>query len=146
VLLFPNNKEECMNKVTVLALTLVLGFALAAGAYAAQGQSETGAAAGQPSTSTGKTTGSPSQPATGPIISPNTAGHVETIEGQLLRIEKDIYVIKDLTGREVTLKTDKNTKVDGNIAANDQVVARASSIKSKHKASGTWHAESIKKR
>ena len=64
----------------------------------------------------------------------------------MLRVEKDIYVVKDLGGREVTLKTDKSTKIDGNIAAHDQVVTRASSIKSKHKDSGTWHAESIKKR
>jgi len=135
-----------MKSLTVIALNVLLGFALAAGVYADQGHSETGAAAGQPSTSTGKTTQSPSQPAPGPIISPNTAGHIETIEGELLRIEKDIYVIKDLTGREVTLKVDKDTKVDGNIAAHDQVVARASSIKSKHKEGGTWHAESIKKR
>ncbi len=135
-----------MKTIAILSLNLLVGFALAAAAYAAEGHSETGAAAGQPSTSTGKTTESPSQPATGPIISPNTAGHIETIEGELLRVEKNIYVIKDLTGREVTLKTDKHTKIDGNIAAHDQVVARASSLKSKHKEGGTWHAASIKKR
>lgn len=135
-----------MKSLTMLSVNVLLGLALGAGAYAGSGKTDASGAAGQPSTATGKTTESPSQPATGPIISPNTAGHVETIEGELLRIEKDIYVVKDLSGREVTLKTDKNTKIDGNIAAHDQVVARASSIKSKHKASGTWHAESIKKR
>jgi len=135
-----------MKSLTMLSMNVLLGLTLAAGAYAAQGQTESGADAGQPSTSTGKTTESPSQPAPGPIISPNTAGHVETIEGELLRIEKDVYVVKDLTGREVTLKVDKDTKIDGNIAAHDQIVARASSIKSKHKEKGTWHADSIKKR
>ena len=135
-----------MKRFTILSLGVLLSFALAAGAHAVEGKSDAGASAGQPSTATGKTTESPSQPAPGPIISPQTAGHVETIEGELLRIEKDIYVVKDLKGREVTLKTDKDTKIDGNIAAHDQVVARASSLKSKHKESGTWHAESIKKR
>jgi uncharacterized protein YdeI (BOF family) len=128
-----------MKSLTMLSINVLLGLTLAAGAYAAQGQTESGAAAG-------KTTESPSQPAPGPIISPNTAGHVETIEGELLRIEKDVYVVKDLTGREVTLKVDKDTKIDGNIAAHDQIVARASAIKSKHKEKGAWHADSIKKR
>jgi hypothetical protein len=135
-----------MKTLTMLSVNVLLGLALVSGGYADQGKHDAGASAGQPSTATGKTTESPSQPAPGPIISPNTAGHVETIEGELLRIEKDIYVVKDLKGREVTLKVDKDTKIEGNIAAHDQIVARASSIKSKHKEGGTWHADSIKKK
>ena len=135
-----------MKSMITLSVNVLLGFTLAAGAYAVEGKTDAGGAAGQPSTSTGKKTESPAQTAPGPIISPSTAGHIETIEGELLRIEKDVYIVKDLSGREVTLKVDKDTKIDGNIAAHDQIVARATSLKSKHIESGTWHADSIKKR
>jgi hypothetical protein len=134
-----------MKRMTMLSLGMLLGCALATSAYAAQGQTDAGGASGKPSSPTGKKE-SPAQPAPGPIINPQTAGHIETIEGELLRIESNIYVIKDLTGREVSLKVDKDTKMDGNIVPHDQIVARASAIKSKHKESGTWHADSIKKR
>ena len=106
-----------MKSMITLFVNVLLGFTLAAGAYAVEGKTDAGGAAGQPSTSTGKKTESSAQPAPGPIISPGTAGHIETIEGELLRIEKDVYIVKDLSGREVTLKVDKDTKIDGNIAA-----------------------------
>jgi hypothetical protein len=41
---------------------------------------------------------------------------------------------------------DKDTKVDGNIAPNDHIVARATALKKQHAESGNWHAESINKR
>jgi hypothetical protein len=140
-----DNKEECMKTLAVLSLTVLLGLALAAGAYAVQGQTDAGGVAGQPSSPAGKKE-SPAQPAPGPIISPQTAGHIETIEGELLRIDKGIYTVKDLTGKEVSLMVDKDTKVDGNIVPHDQIVARATSMKTKHAEKGTWHADTIKKR
>ena len=134
-----------MKSITILSLTALLGVALAAGAYAVQGQTDAGGVAGQPSSPTGKKE-SPSQPAPGPIINPQTAGHIETIEGELLRIERGVYIIKDVSGKEVSLKVDKDTKMDGNIVPHDHIVAHATAIKTKHKESGLWHADSIKKR
>ena len=134
-----------MKRFTILSLGVLLGFALAAGAYAVQEKTDAGGAAGQPP-GAGKKAESPSQPAPGPIISPQTAGHTETIEGELLRIDRDIYVVKDATGKEVSLKVDKDTKLEGNVVLHDQIVARATAMKSQHAESGKWHADSIKKR
>jgi uncharacterized protein YdeI (BOF family) len=134
-----------MKRFTILSLGVLLGFALAAGAYAVQEKTDAGGAAGQPPAA-GKKAESPSQPAPGPIISPQTAGHTETVEGELLRIDGDTYVVKDATGKEVNLKVDKDTKLEGNIAAHDQIVARATAMKSQHAEAGKWHADSIKKK
>jgi hypothetical protein len=134
-------RRNAMKKFTTLSLGVLLGFALAASVYAAEGQKD----AGKPS-GTEKKTESPSQPAPGPIISPQTAGHVETVEGELLRIDRDIYVVKDPTGKEVSLKVDKDTKMEGNIVLHDQIVVRATAMKKQHTESAPWHADSIKKR
>ena len=132
-----------MKRMVILSLGVLVTFALVAGTYADQGQAGSGGASGP---ATGKKTESPAQPAPGPIISPKTAGHVETIEGELLRIDKDVYVVKDVSGKEVSLVVDKDTKTEGNIAAHDQIVAQATAIKKEHAQKGKWHADSIKKR
>ena len=132
-----------MKRIVMLSLGVLVTFALVAGAYADQGQAGSGGASGP---GTGKKTESPSQAAPGPIISPKTAGHVETIEGELLRIDNDIYVVKDVSGKEVSLVVDKDTKTEGNIAAHDQIIAQATAMKKEHTQKGKWHADSIKKR
>src|SRR5437016_300078 len=119
-----------MKKNTLFALGVLLSLALAAGTYAAQGD-QGGTSGKQPSEKTMKSE-SPAQPAPGPIISPKTAGHTETLEGELLRIEKDLYVVKGLSGKEVSFKVDKDSNIDSNIAPHDQVIVRATAIKSKH--------------
>jgi uncharacterized protein YdeI (BOF family) len=48
----------------------------------------------------------------------------QTIEGEILRINSDSYVIRDVSGREVRLHVDKSTKLDGNLSPGDKVVAR----------------------
>ena len=130
-----------MKRIVMLSLGVLVTFALVTGSYADQGQAGSGGASG----GTGKKTESPAQQAPGPIISPKTAGHVETIEGELLRIDKDVYVVKDVSGKEVSLLVDKDTKTEGNIAAHDQIVAQATAIKKEHTQKGKWHADSIKK-
>ena len=65
---------------------------------------------------------------------------------ELLRVDKDVYVVKDVSGKEVSLMVDKDTKVDGNIAAHDHIIAQATALKKEHTQSGKWHADSIKKR
>src|SRR5437870_3651782 len=130
-----------MKRIVMLSLGVLVTFALVTGSYADQGQAGSGGASG----GTGKKAESPSQQAPGPIISPKTAGHIETIEGELLRIDNDVYVVKDVSGKEVSLVVDKDTKTEGNIAAHDQIVAQATSIKKEHTQKGKWHADSIKK-
>jgi nucleoid-associated protein YgaU len=136
-----------MKRFAVLSLGALVSFALVAGTYAGQGQSGAGGSSGQPGSGTPPMKSeSPAQPAPGPIISPKTAGHTETIEGELLRIDGGIYVVKDLAGKEVSLLVDNDTKIDGNIAAHDKVVATATAMKKQHKETGKWHADSIKKK
>ena len=48
----------------------------------------------------------------------------QTIEGEVLRINNDSYVIRDLSGREIRLHVDGTTKLDGNLTPGDKVVAR----------------------
>jgi len=128
--------------LTHTALGALLALGLSTAVFAAQGQ----AGSGEPSPDPGTKAGTPAKPPPpGPIISPQTAGHTETIEGELLRIDKDVYVVKDLTGKEVRLTVDKDTTIDGNIVLHDQIVARATAMEKKH-TSGKWHAASIKKR
>lgn len=51
----------------------------------------------------------------------------QTIEGELVRIHSNSYVIRDLSGREVRIHVDTSTKLDGNLAPGDKVVARVGS-------------------
>ncbi len=48
----------------------------------------------------------------------------QTIEGEVLRINTDSYVIRDLSGREIRLHIDGTTKLDGNLTPGDKIVAR----------------------
>jgi hypothetical protein len=48
----------------------------------------------------------------------------QTIEGLLLKIEGDSFLVKDISGKEVKLTADSNTKKDGNLTIGDRIVAR----------------------
>jgi hypothetical protein len=159
-----------MKSLAMLSLTVMFSVALAVSAYAVQGQTDTGGVSGQPSGSTtqpsasdrGMQPGSPVAPAPGTSVAPATAARTQTIEGEVLRIEGSYYIVKDVSGKEVRLHVDNNTKLDGNISANDKVVARASEMPAADKtdqpavsdrpatsdrpAKSAWHAESIKKK
>ena len=64
------------------------------------------------------------------VVLPPIAGAVlprpQTVEGEVLRAEGNQYVVKDVSGKEIRLYVDKNTKLDGNLTAGDKVVARIS--------------------
>lgn len=51
-----------------------------------------------------------------------------TIDGELLKKEGDIYVVRDVSGQDVRLQVDKASKVDGNITVGDRVVARIDNL------------------
>ena len=49
----------------------------------------------------------------------------QTVKGDLLKIEGDFYVVKDMAGKEVRLHVDKTTKLEGAIKVGDKVEAQA---------------------
>ena len=55
---------------------------------------------------------------------PMAAGS-QTIQGDLLKIEGEFYVVKDAAGQEVRLHVDKNTKLEGALKAGDKIEAQA---------------------
>jgi uncharacterized protein YdeI (BOF family) len=64
------------------------------------------------------------RPAEMTTASPRALPRPQTIEGEVLLINSDHYVIRDLSGREVRLHIDKSTQLDGNLTPGDKVVAR----------------------
>jgi hypothetical protein len=48
------------------------------------------------------------------------------LKGELLKIEADIYVVRDLQGRFIRLRTDKNTKLDRMIVPGEKIEAEVS--------------------
>jgi hypothetical protein len=48
-----------------------------------------------------------------------------TVNGDLLKVDGEFYVVKDITGKEFRLHVDKTTKLDGAIKVGDKVEAQA---------------------
>ncbi len=53
---------------------------------------------------------------------------IDTIKGELLRIERDIYFVKRNDGTEATVHVDDTTQMDGNIRAGDPIEAKTKKI------------------
>jgi hypothetical protein len=49
----------------------------------------------------------------------------KTIQGDLLKIDGEFYVVKDMAGKEVRLHVDKTTALEGVIKTGDKVEAQA---------------------
>ena len=47
------------------------------------------------------------------------------VQGDLLKIDGEFYVVKEMAGKEVRLHVDKTTKLDGTFKAGDKVEATA---------------------
>jgi hypothetical protein len=69
--------------------------------------------------------------AAGDMATPGT----QTIKGDLLKIDGDYYVVKDMAGKEVRLHVDKTSQLDGAFKAGDKIEAQATD---------KGHASSIK--
>jgi uncharacterized protein YdeI (BOF family) len=54
---------------------------------------------------------------------PITSG-LQTVQGDVLKIEGDSYVVKDMTGKEIRLHVDKTTKLEGSFKAGDKIEAQ----------------------
>jgi uncharacterized protein YdeI (BOF family) len=65
-------------------------------------------------------------------VAPAVLPRPQTIEGEVLRVNSDNYVIRDLSGRDVRLHVDGTTKLDGNLTPGDKVIARVVSPPADH--------------
>ena len=59
--------------------------------------------------------------AAGDMTEPNT----QTVNGDLLKIDGEFYVVKDILGKETRLHVDKTTTMDGSINVGEKVEAQA---------------------
>ncbi len=55
------------------------------------------------------------------VAAPNT----KTLQGDLLKIDGEFYVVKDMAGKEIRLHVDKTTVMEGVIKTGDKVEAQA---------------------
>ena len=53
------------------------------------------------------------------------AESTQTVKGDLLKIDGEFYVVKDMAGKEIRLHVDKTTTLDGAIKAGDKLEAQA---------------------
>ena len=63
---------------------------------------------------------------------------IYTVEGEVLKIDRETYLILDRAGKEVRLQVDAKTWKDGNITVGDSILARIDNFQ-------TFHAESLNK-
>jgi hypothetical protein len=59
--------------------------------------------------------------AAGDMAAPST----QTVNGDLLKIDGEFYVVKDMAGKEIRLHVDKTTVMEGVIKTGDKVEAQA---------------------
>ena len=66
------------------------------------------------------------------------------ITGDLLKIDGDFYVVKDMAGKQTRLHADKTTVLDGTIKVGDKVEVQATDPPRPYKTGFVDHAVSIK--
>jgi uncharacterized protein YdeI (BOF family) len=59
--------------------------------------------------------------AAGDMAAPST----QTVKGDLLKIDGEFYVVKDMSGKEIRLHVDKTSQLDGTFKAGDKIEAQA---------------------
>jgi len=73
-----------------------------------------------------------------PIIASSPMGPSAVVEGEVLIIDRETYVIQDTAGKEVRLLVDGKTWKDGNITVGDSILANIDNFQ-------TVHADSLNK-
>ena len=73
-----------------------------------------------------------------PVIASSSMGTSAVVEGEVLRIDRETYLIQDPAGKEVRLQVDGKTWKDGNITVGDSILAYIDNFQ-------TVHAESLHK-
>ena len=69
---------------------------------------------------------------------------LKTIEGDLLKIDGEFYVVKNMAGKEIRLHADKTTVLDSTIKAGDKVQVQTTESSRPYKSGFVDHAVSIK--
>jgi Cu/Ag efflux protein CusF len=62
---------------------------------------------------------------TKPLVADAQIPGPQTVTGDVLKMDGEFYVVKDMTGKEIRLHVDKTTKLDGTFKAGDQIEAQA---------------------
>jgi hypothetical protein len=68
----------------------------------------------------------------------------KTIKGDLLKIDGEFYVVKDMAGKETRLRADKTTVLDGAIKVGDKIEVQATEPSRPYKSGFVDDAVSIK--
>jgi hypothetical protein len=74
-----------------------------------------------------------------PVISSSPTGISAAVEGQVLKIDRETYLIRDPAGKEVRLQVDGKTWKDGNITVGDSILAYIDNFQTVHAESLTKH-------
>jgi hypothetical protein len=74
-----------------------------------------------------------------PIISSSPTGISAVVEGEVLKIDRETYLIQDTAGKEVRLRVDGKTWKDGNITVGDSILANIDNFQTVHAESLTKH-------
>ena len=72
------------------------------------------------------------------LISSSPTETSAVLEGEVLKIDRETYLIQDTTGKEVRLQVDAKTWKDGNITVGDSILANIDNFQ-------TVHAERLNK-
>jgi hypothetical protein len=67
-----------------------------------------------------------------PIIASSPIGTSAVVEGEVLIIDRETYVIQDIAGKKVRLRVDANTWKDGNITVGDSILANIDNFQTVH--------------
>ena len=74
-----------------------------------------------------------------PITSSSPMGTSAVVEGEVLKIDRETYVIQDTAGKEVRLRVDGKTWKDGNITVGDSILANIDNFQTVHAGSLNKH-------
>jgi len=73
------------------------------------------------------------------LISSSPTETSAMVEGKILKIDRETYLIQDTAGKEVHLRVDAKTWKDGNITVGDNIVAQIDNFQTVHSESLTKH-------
>ena len=62
---------------------------------------------------------------TKPLVADAHTPGPQTVTGDVLNMDGEFYIVKDMTGKEIRLHVDKTTELEGSFKAGDQIEARA---------------------
>jgi len=62
---------------------------------------------------------------TKPLVADAQTPAPQTVTGDVMKMDGEFYIVKDMTGKEIRLHVDKTTELEGSFKAGDQIEARA---------------------